>query len=241
MLRVLIFGATGRTGACVVEQLLAANAAAAASPLYRLSLFVRSPGKLPAAVSSNPAVTVITGSVSDAAAIAAAVRGMDAVMFTLGHVYGERDSTWMTTCTTSIIAGMRAHGVRRLVDMTGVVNSIPRDGSVLVYSLMWAWLRVAKPTVLVDHATRTEAITAAGEGGHIVYTIVRPPILTDGGQLCTCAITAPCTCGRVHIAAAADSSRCTSTVSRRDVARFMCSLLHSSEWNNAQPVISALM
>ena len=61
-LRVAVFGATGKIGRLVVEQLLAAG--------HRVTAYVRTPGKL---TTAHPDLTVIQGELNDRAGVARAV------------------------------------------------------------------------------------------------------------------------------------------------------------------------
>jgi putative NADH-flavin reductase len=64
----LVFGATGKTGGAVVQAALAAA--------WRVTVFVRNPDKVPAALLAThaAALTVVQGDLNDCAAVAAAVR-----------------------------------------------------------------------------------------------------------------------------------------------------------------------
>ena len=62
----LVFGATGRAGSCVVDAALATGG-------WRVTAFVRNPAKIPPATAANPLLTVVRGDLTDAAAISAVV------------------------------------------------------------------------------------------------------------------------------------------------------------------------
>jgi putative NADH-flavin reductase len=222
--RVLIFGATGRTGALVAQLLLAEPAS------FAVTAFVRSAARARAAPQLAGALTLVEGSTDDAAAVAAAVAGADVVVHALGHAYGETDAAFMTRLVRTVLAAMRASpGGRcsRLIDISGVTCFEPADGTSVLYGAMSVFLRVFKNTVSVDHATKTAAIrAAAAEWPQLSYTIARPPILTDG---------APC---GYRAVAAADAS-CSAFVSRADVARFIVDEIKSCKWRNAAPIVGS--
>jgi nucleoside-diphosphate-sugar epimerase len=77
---VLVVGATGMTGLCLVEQLLERG--------HEVRLVVRSAEKLSPAILNNPHTTVIKAAVLDFSdqEMSDHVRGCDAVVSCLGHV-----------------------------------------------------------------------------------------------------------------------------------------------------------
>jgi putative NADH-flavin reductase len=217
-MKLIIFGATGRLGVHLVRQALAGG--------HSVTAFVRNAAKAASVLPTHAGLAFVTGDVKDAAAVSAAIAGHGAVLFALGHVYGETDASWMTAVTRAILAGMQAHGVKRLVDITGVVNPEPRDGTNVVYSIMRGYLTLFKKTVLADHEARTAVIKAAPREA-VVWTIVRPPILTDG----------PLT-ARYHVAEHASLVGTGSHVSRADVAHFMLAAISDDTWAFKLPIIS---
>jgi len=81
---VLLVGGTGRTGRHVLEQLLGRG--------IRVCAVVRSPEKLPPAITEDPALTVVTADLLSLAddELRALVRGRTAVISCLGHVLDLR-------------------------------------------------------------------------------------------------------------------------------------------------------
>lgn len=220
-LRVLVFGATGRLGAEIVRLMLARPAR------FAVAAFVRARRSGAARLPFDAAaVRVIEGSTDDAVAVAAAVAEADVVVHALGHVYGETDASFMTRLMASVLAAMRrSPACTRLVDVSGVTSFEGGDARLLLYSLMDTYLRIAKPTVLADHAGKTAAIkAAAAEWPALRYTIARPPILTEGAA-------------RGYRACAVADAACTSFVSRADVAAFMVDEVDAPKWPNAAPIV----
>ena len=216
--RVLVLGATGKTGRLVVAGLL--KAGKHVTCLVREATARRGGFPWPA-----DAVTVITGDVTDAATIGLAVRGAGAVINTLGHYMGEVSNDFMTTTVRHVLAAMQREGCTRLLDMTGVVNQVPGESRPIFYSAMWLYLRLLKNSVLEDHAAKTEVIRSAGDW--LEWTIARPPVLTDG----------PLT-GTYHKIISAGAS-CTLTISRADVADFLVRELGERKFIRQLPIICA--
>ena len=221
--RVLLFGATGRTG-LLVAQLLLARPERFAVPAY-----VRSAARA-RAVPQLSGAALVEGSTDDAAAVSAAVAGAEVVVNGLGHAYGETDASFMTRLIKTVLAAMRASpGGRctRLVDVSGVTCFEPADASVWLYGAMSAYLKLLKNSVVLDHAAKTAAIrAAAAEWPALRYTIARPPILTDGAP-------------RGYRAVAAADGQCSAFVARADVARFMVDEIEHCRWPNAAPIVTS--
>ena len=152
-----VVGGNAGTGAQVVR--LAAEAGHSVTCLSRT-------GRM--AASSQ--VRDVVGDATDAAVVASAIDGADAVVVAVGGSAGADRNR--TAVTRSVIAAMEAAGVRRLVvhSSLGVGDSM---------SLMPAPVRVFARAVLgkalADHAEQEAAVQASG----LDWTIVRPGGLTD--------------------------------------------------------------
>ena len=105
-MNVTVFGATGVIGQQVVEQLRTSG--------HAVTAYVRTPGKVPSSWRQD--VTVVTGEITDAAAIERAVAGADAVVSALGPSMDRRTAGLpLVEGTQHIVAAMHGHGVRRYV------------------------------------------------------------------------------------------------------------------------------
>jgi len=105
-MNVTVFGTTGGVGSQVVERL--------SSRGHHVTAYVRNPSKVPSSWGDD--VTVVTGELSDAAAVDRAVQGADAVVSALGPSL-DRKATGLPLVegTRNIIEAMQRHGVRRYV------------------------------------------------------------------------------------------------------------------------------
>jgi uncharacterized protein YbjT (DUF2867 family) len=163
-----VFGATGRTGRPLVEQALLKG--------HAVRAFVRSKEKLADQQDlSDDLLTPVEGDVTDAAPVARAVRGADAVLSTLGHAEGAPDDV-QTVGTRHIISAMETHSVRRLVSETGAGVSDPNDEPHLGGRIMNGLLGLVAPKVAEDARGHAEAIRQSG----LDWVIVRAPRLTQG-------------------------------------------------------------
>lgn len=101
-MRVMVFGAGGRTGRRVVEQ--------ARERGYDVTAFVRDP----ASASAPPGVALVGGDARDPAAVAEAIIGADAVISVLALMFPDAEPEHSEATRTIVEAAERA-GVRRIV------------------------------------------------------------------------------------------------------------------------------
>src|SRR5215212_972439 len=103
-MRLLVFGASGKTGHELVRQAIEHG--------HTVTAFVRTPGKLTIA---GPSVRVLAGNVADSAAVAGAIPGHDAVVSALGVSTPLKHDADVIAGVQHIIAAMEEHRVRRLI------------------------------------------------------------------------------------------------------------------------------
>jgi uncharacterized protein YbjT (DUF2867 family) len=160
-MRILIFGASGRTGGELVRQALEHG--------HTVSAFTRVANRVALADSLD----VIVGDVGDKDAVSEAVAGHDAVVSVLGVGRALKHDQAVIDGVGHIVAAMGDQGVRRLVyqSFIGVPDSRAAVGFVLG--------RIA-PILLrhevADHVAK-EALIRASD---LNWTIVRPPTLNQG-------------------------------------------------------------
>lgn len=110
-MRLTVLGATGLTGAQVVEQALAEG--------HSVTALVRNPDRV---TRHHPHLVVQKGSPVAAGDIAACVAGADAVVHCLGigGLGTGASTTLVSDSVKAVLAAMRPHGVRRLVCMSNI-------------------------------------------------------------------------------------------------------------------------
>ena len=144
-MKLIIFGATGRTGIHLVEQALAAG--------HDVVAFIRNPAKLDL---RHDRLRVAQGELTDAVAVEDVVRGADAVLATLTpQIVGGSKDMPVAAGTRNIVAAMRTHGVRRLVFSWGPSILIPRSPLMRAVSrASYALLRLGPESTEVGEAIR---------------------------------------------------------------------------------------
>jgi putative NADH-flavin reductase len=164
-MRVTVFGATGRTGKHVVEQALAAG--------HEVVAFARTPSKLGM---QHERLRVVQGDIHDAAKVATAIAGSDAVIAALSPSRADKVKDIVSTGARNIVAGMKQHGVRRLIFSTGAGVPAPQDQPTLFGKVMGVLLKTISGDVLADSLQGVQTVRESG----LDWTIARAPMLTDG-------------------------------------------------------------
>lgn len=162
-MKLTIFGATGKTGRHLVEQALAKG--------HQVAALARSPEKV---AIKHERLTVIQGDVRDAAKVSAAVTGAQAVISVLGPT-SNRPEMAVSQGMDNLLAAMREHGVRRLIQSAGAGVRDPKDQPTLVHAFFGGLVRLLSPNVVKDMELVVEKVRGSG----LEWTVVRVPMLTD--------------------------------------------------------------
>jgi uncharacterized protein YbjT (DUF2867 family) len=199
-MKLLILGATGPTGQQLLTQALETG--------HEVAALVRDPAKITASVE------VIRGDATDAAAIAGAARGRDAVLSALGTGKSFRGDV-----VSRAAANLIAASVQRLVFVSafGVGESFSEAALPQKF-----FFRTLLRSIYADKAKADEMIRAS----NAEWTIVRPVMLTNGPRT-----------GQYRVLEHARLSGFPK-VSRADVADFMIRELTERKWIRKTVVIT---
>lgn len=161
-MKLLVFGASGATGQQVVAQALAQD--------HVVTAFVRNPAKL---TLTHERLRVVRGDVADAAAVLRAMENQDAVVSVLGVSKPLRSDPVVVRGVQHILEAMGQRGVRRLVYLSFIgVRESRAEAGFLIKTVMASLVR----NEISDHEEKERLIRNSA----LNYTIVRPPILTNG-------------------------------------------------------------
>jgi len=210
-MKITIFGATGKTGQIVVRKALEAG--------HELRAFARTPEKLSM---RHDRLTVIKGDSLDAAAVAEAIRGSDAVVSLIG-VNPKSLEPVFAASVANIVAGMRASGARRLVMSAGAGVGDPDDAGGLAAWLIGGLIKLLARQAYEDGLAAAATTRAAND---LDWTMVRLPMLSDepGGRRSL----------RIGYLGKGTGPR----LSREDLADFMLRELVERRYLRQAPVIS---
>jgi len=115
--KVIIFGSTGNTGLCCVEEALKLE--------YEVTAFLRDPSKLSEELTSK--VKVLVGDVLKKEDVESAVCGQDAVVVVLGTRNDCSPTTMMSEGTKNIVEAMQKHNVKRIAACASAFNFWDRE------------------------------------------------------------------------------------------------------------------
>lgn len=190
----LVFGATGGSGARLLRQALDAG--------HDVTAVARDPGGI--TVRDHARLTVVTGDVLEPRAWKDRVAGHDAVLSCLGSRDRRSPTVVHSRGTSTIIDAMRSAGVRRLMCLSSAGLDISPDIS-LGQRLVTRFLIQRLYRYGYAGMATMERVVAASD---LDWTIIRPPMLTDG----------PLT---GHHRAAAGHLPKARSISRADLAHYM--------------------
>ena len=208
-MKLLVLGATGATGLQIVEQAIAQG--------HQVTAFVRDPVKLG---TSHPALLVVQGSMpDDAAALAGALKGQDAVLSSLGMRNALRSNGLQQRSMQALVPAMEKAGVRRLITVSanGVGDSYA--ASPLLSRLMY---RLLLGDIFADKKAGEDVVRASS----LDWTFAYPTLLTNGPRT-----------GKYRAGERLELSG-VPKISRADVADFVLKQLQGRSWSRKRPVIS---
>jgi putative NADH-flavin reductase len=154
--KVLIIGATGRTGRILLEKALEQG--------HQVTALARNP--------SAVAPREYRPRVLDPEALEAAVAGQDAVLSALG-TRSTKPTTLFSASTANLVDAMKKHGVRRMVCLTGVGVGDSKGHVGFLYD------RVFLPLVLRNQYEDKERQEEILRGSGLEWVIVRPARVTN--------------------------------------------------------------
>ena len=160
-MKLVIFGATGKTGIELVNQALEQG--------HAVTAFVRDAARL---AIEDEKLTLVAGDAFDPTSVAQAIQGQDAVICALGAGSELKKTTVHTTGTINIISGMQKNNVKRLTVVTAMGVGESWDTLSLFNKFFFATLLKSSRE---DHETQEAAVRESG----LDWTIIRPSGLTD--------------------------------------------------------------
>jgi putative NADH-flavin reductase len=208
-MKLLIFGATGRTGRELVKQALESG--------NEVTAFVRDPAKMDI---RHERLRVVRGDITDDASIGNAVLGHDAVLSALGSP-GLRKSHELSVGTKSIISAMEGSGVKRLIFESSIGIGDSRDHANLFSK--WIFFPLVVKNIFADKEIQERHVRDSS----LDWTIVRPGRLTNGRRTGVYR-----TGGQINEKAVGGS------ISRADVAEFMLNQLTDNTYVRGTPAVS---
>lgn len=239
----LILGATGACGQLLVEALL--DIPHSKSPnfppgswhtpnpaLPTLTLYLRTPSKLPTTFSTHPNVTLVEGTLTptDQTKLTSAMTGVSAVLSAIGPSVKEGPGTPIAEAYTVVLQAMRESGVKRLIALGTPSITDENDGFSLTYKAMVHGIALYAPNAYKDIVKVGEVLRGANEGvesgNEIEWTIVRVPVLTSSNN-------------REVVAGYIGDGKTGVTLARAGFAAFVAGELLAGEWIREAPLLTS--
>lgn len=160
-MKILIFGASGKTGLLLTQQALDKN--------FQVTAFVRIPQKFPL---QHPNLMLLKGDVTENERVLSSVKGQDAVICALGAKTPFKNDPTLIQGIKNIVNAMETNGVKRFIYLSFLgVKENRKELGFLVNQIV---VRILKKAIQ-DHEVKENIIS----NSNLDWTIVRPPRLTD--------------------------------------------------------------
>jgi len=211
-MKILVLGANGAVGQLAIDELLKAN--------HEVKALVRNASTLS---KKHPRLRVEQGDPTNAPNLEWLLAGQDAVLSTLG-VRKNKRTTLRFDVATSLLAGMKKHGVRKLVWLDGAGVGSSKE---FMQRSSFLFGRVVMPLFLnhmyADAAVADELIERSG----CDWVIVRPMSFTNRAKT-----------GNVSVVTDMSLTvRLRLRISRADVAAFLVEQVAEDNYVGQMPVI----
>ena len=170
-MKLAVFGANGPTGRLLTQLALDED--------HDVVAFTRRPDAFPI---EHRRLEVAAGDVHDAAAVASAIEGADAVLSTLGVPFSRAPITVYSDGAANVIAGMHAAGVKRLACVSSsAIGPHPEPlGGFIFEKILQPYVVNKLGRTLYDDLRRMEAIVADSD---LAWTVVRPSGLFEASAV----------------------------------------------------------
>ena len=203
-MKVTIFGATGRTGRHLTRIALEAG--------HEVTAFARDAKKLSADCDK---LRVVTGNLFAVEEVEQAVKGSDAVLYSVGCV-SIREKDTVARGTETVVKAMERHGVKRIVVMSTVGAG---DSGKALKPILRTILKIVIRNQLRDHTMQEDILKKSS----LDWTAVRAAGLTDGPAK-----------GTYKIGYDLMATR----IAREDVAACMVGMLSDEKYSRKTPIIT---
>lgn len=219
-MKIVVFGASGKAGRAVALTLMVAG--------HQVTVFGRDRARLPA----YDGISVVVGDALNAADVAPAVVGQDAVVVSLGDSVNPvllraklaKRNTSPHICelgTANVMSAMTAAGVKRLVCITAYGVGDTRDRLTRLYRTWYRGLQLTEQ--LADKEQQERLVKASA----LDWTLIQPVGLTDGAAT-------------RRWLASAQGDRRKRTISRVDLADFIAETVVGGHYLRETVVLSGL-
>ncbi len=162
-MKVVIFGANGKTGALLVEQALAKD--------YQVVAYIRKAGSI---LTDHPNLKVIVGNLNEQLNLTDAITDADACISALGGRSLTHRSPEIVQGIENIVSLMEQEVVPRLIYLSSLGAGDSRY--MMPLPMRFLMVNIMLRMTLADHNANEERIAKS----KLKWTVIRPGLLTDG-------------------------------------------------------------
>ncbi|MGB4762222.1 MAG: NAD(P)H-binding protein [Candidatus Saccharimonas sp.] len=206
-MNIAVFGASGNIGRRVTRLLLEQG--------HSVVVLTHHSTNLP----THPALKLAQGDIHNRADVEAVLADADIVVSTLGS-WGTKEKDILTAAMGNIVPAMQAHGITRIISLTGAGVLLPGDHAAWYDHLNVALLGIVAPKILHDGETHINILAAS----QLDWTVLRSPVMTN------------------RLASGYALQSCPplpwQTVSRDNVAQALVDLIDSAEYTQEAPFVA---
>lgn len=168
-MNIALIGASGFVGSAVLEELLRRG--------HAVTALARTPAK----IADRAGLRVVKTDVQDAAQVAAAVRGSEAVISAYNPGWNEADLyNQFRKGHDAIVAGVRQAGVKRLLVVGGAGSLYVAPGVQLIDTPQF--LDHVPPNIVPGAQAARDALTSLREEKELEWTFLSPPVGLAPGE-----------------------------------------------------------
>ncbi|CAG8948983.1 hypothetical protein HYFRA_00002112 [Hymenoscyphus fraxineus] len=221
---ILLIGGTGVCGLIFAQAALDAG--------HKLTLYARTPSKVPAELSANANLNIIQGEFGDVEGLKkAAACGADIFLSLAGPTLGKKDGTPITECLKNLYPLLLQNGTtKRIMILSTASYSAPEDTSSFKWYMAINWyIRVIGGDSYAEINGMAKETAALGEKIH--WTMFRVPLL-HGTKLDE-------NKGDVHAVFVGDSKgRDGLNLDRGRLASWILNEMYEEKWNMLCPLLA---
>ncbi len=162
-MKIVVFGATGGAGRELVAQALTAG--------HEVTALARDPASVSL---RHERLTVVQGDVRNADSVSRALAGQEGGVLSVGPRPGTPAGTLISDATRHVLEGMRQHGTRHLVYVSGLMVGEARGLSTL-NRVGLSLFRLINRSLYLDKVKAERLVFDS----NLPWTIVRPPLFGE--------------------------------------------------------------
>jgi len=203
-MKIVIFGASGKTGTLMVNQALELG--------HQVTAYIRRANSLEI---EHPNLKIVVGNLNDSVKLKEAISGADGCLSALGGASLTKHATEITSGIDRIVSIMEQERVNRFIYLSSV--GVGESRAYMAQPVRFLVCDILLRVPFADHNTNEQRLAKS----KLQYTFVRPGSLTDGPKT-----------GNLKHGSEKITTKGNPKISRANVAAFMLEQLTNSSYIN---------